>query len=251
MRVCVFVDGENLRHSLVDLFETFDQRDYLPKAAQWGTLFDSFVDVATDAKGERLRTYWYVVQDVDPLPWRVPDPAKNADELKRLAWRNEYLKRHIGITSQADLDTRLDTVHEWLKRSSENIKRRFAGFRTVQDGIQRKHRSIEFRRSGTISFDLGSGTFGDEKTVDVNLGVDMVLFRDIYDVAVIVSGDQDYVPAVQAVKDSGKHVVNVAFLARNGALLPGGARRLNEVTDWSVEYDYEQLRKLLGVSARP
>jgi uncharacterized LabA/DUF88 family protein len=58
--------------------------------------------------------------------------------------------------------------------------------------------------------------------VDVNLGVDMVLFRDIYDVAVIVSGDQDYVPAVQAVKDSGKHVVNVAFLARNGVLLPGG-----------------------------
>jgi uncharacterized LabA/DUF88 family protein len=83
--------------------------------------------------------------------------------------------------------------------------------------------------------------------VDVNLGVDMVLLRDIYDLALVVSGDQDYVPAVQAVKNSGKHVVNVAFLARSGTLLPGGARRLNEVTDWSIEYDYGQLRGFLGL----
>jgi hypothetical protein len=250
MRVCVFVDGENLRHSIVDLFETFDQREYLPKSAQWGNLFDSFVEAATDAKGERLRTYWYVVDDVDPVPWRVPDSTGSAQELKRLAWGNDLLKRQLAISSETDLETKLELAHSWLKRSCDGIKRRFAGFRTVQDGIQRKHRSIEFRRSGTISFDLGNGTFGDEKTVDVNLGVDMVLFRDIYDVAVIISGDQDYVPAVQAVKDSGKHVVNVAFLARNGTLLPGGARRLNVVTDWSVEYDYERLRKLLGVAAR-
>ena len=249
MRVCVFVDGENLRHSIVELFDTFDQRDYLPKAAEWGTLFDSFVNVATDAKGDRLRTYWYVVQDVDPVPWRVPDPTKGAEELRRLAWKNDLLKQHLGISSQADLDAKLDHAYEWFKRSFDGIKRRFAGFHTVQDGIQRKHRSIEFGRSGTIGFDLSNGAFGDEKTVDVNLGVDMVLFRDIYDVAVIVSGDQDYVPAVQAVKDSGKHVVNVAFLARNGALLPGGARRLNVVTDWSVEYDYERLRQLLHVPA--
>jgi hypothetical protein len=50
----------------------------------------------------------------------------------------------------------------------------------------------------------------------VNLAVDMVTLHNIYDLAIIVSGDQDYVPAAQAVKDMGKPVVNVGFLARNG-----------------------------------
>jgi hypothetical protein len=156
MRVCVFVDGENLRHSIVDLFNGFDPRDYLPKTADWGNLFDSFVEKATSGEGKRMRTYWYVVQDVDPHPWRVPDPITATDELRRLANKNDYMKRHLGISSPAELDTRLPEVHTWLRNSSDSIKRRFAGFRVVQDGISKKHRSIEFRRSGTIGFDLAT-----------------------------------------------------------------------------------------------
>lgn len=247
MRVCVFVDGENLRHSITGLFDPtqFEPKDYLPKQADWGALFDHIVSRATEQQGKRLRTYWYVVDDVDPRPWKVPDLATATDELRKLAWANARLKVQLGIVTEKQLDARLKDAHDWLKRSSENIRKRFAGFRTFQDGIQRKHRSIEFRRSGTISFDLSNGKFGDEKTVDVNLGVDMVLLKEIYDVAVIVSGDQDYVPAVRAIKNSGKHAVNIAFVARSGSLLPGGARRLNEVTDWSVEYGYEDLRQFL------
>ena len=32
-RVCIFVDGENFRNSIVELFPTFKQHDYLPKTA--------------------------------------------------------------------------------------------------------------------------------------------------------------------------------------------------------------------------
>jgi len=40
-RVCIFVDGENLRHAIIDLFQgIFDQIDYLPKNAQWGKFYD-------------------------------------------------------------------------------------------------------------------------------------------------------------------------------------------------------------------
>ena len=54
------------------------------------------------------------------------------------------------------------------------------------------------RRSGKIV----------EKGVDVKLGVDMVAFgaRDLYDTAVLISGDGDFADAVQHVKDMGKHV---------------------------------------------
>ena len=74
-----------------------------------------------------------------------------------------------------------------------------------------------------------------------------IVLRDIYDTAIILSGDQDYVPAVQVVKDSGKRVVNVAFRARNGSPLPGGARRLNQVTDNSLEIEYAKLNSYLNI----
>lgn len=70
---------------------------------------------------------------------------------------------------------------------------------------------------------------------------------DIYDVAIILSGDQDYVPAVQVVKDSGRRVVNAAFQTRSGRLLPGGARRLNQVTDRSINIGYDALNAHLKI----
>ena len=81
----------------------------------------------------------------------------------------------------------------------------------------------------------------------MKLATDLLLLREIYDVAVIVSGDQDYIPAVQAVKDFGQEVVNVSFRTRAGKLLPGGARRLNEKTDRSLEMDHGRLKEFLSL----
>ena len=83
--------------------------------------------------------------------------------------------------------------------------------------------------------------------MDVKLATDLIVLRDIYDVAVIVSGDQDYVPAVQVVKDSGKRVINVAFKTKNNALLPGGAARLSQATDWGLEIAHKDLGNHLGL----
>ncbi len=52
-----------------------------------------------------------------------------------------------------------------------------------------------------------------EKGVDVMLAVDLVrhAYTDHYDTAIVVSGDGDFYPAIQAVKDLGKHVEVAAF----------------------------------------
>jgi uncharacterized LabA/DUF88 family protein len=65
-----------------------------------------------------------------------------------------------------------------------------------------------------------------QKGVDLALGVDMVSHaaRNMYDVAILVSGDGDFVEAVRAVKDLGKHVEVAAF--------PDGlAKRLQQTSD--------------------
>ena len=52
-----------------------------------------------------------------------------------------------------------------------------------------------------------------EKGVDVMLATDLVTraYEDQYDTAIVVSGDADFYPALQAVKDTGKHVELAAF----------------------------------------
>src|SRR5437899_3185341 len=82
---CIFVDGENLRHSLVDLFDReFNPSDYLPKNTDWAGFFDSLVSQAKATS--RLRTYWYVVDNIDFYPWGLKkltvDPAKLQRVLK-------------------------------------------------------------------------------------------------------------------------------------------------------------------------
>ena len=51
------------------------------------------------------------------------------------------------------------------------------------------------------------------KEDDIHMAVDLVkrAFKDFYDVAVLVSGDGDFVPAVKAVQEEGKKVENVYF----------------------------------------
>lgn len=56
-----------------------------------------------------------------------------------------------------------------------------------------------------------------EKGTDVQLATDMIThnFKNNYDVAILVAGDNDYAGAVQAVKDNGKHV-EVALFGKQG-----------------------------------
>jgi len=66
-----------------------------------------------------------------------------------------------------------------------------------------------------------------EKGIDIQLATDMLMhsFRNNYDVAILVAGDNDYVGAVQAIKDTGKHA-EIALFGKGGT-----SRQLREVAD--------------------
>jgi len=240
MRACIFVDGENFRHSIVDLFQPeFDEGEYLPKTANWEQFFDFVAGRCYDST--RLRTYWYVVQEIDfrPFGLRKLDPEKRVEILSR----NRSARSELQAAANRDAKT--EEIIARLDREQAKMTSRFNGWTTVQDGIAFRHDAIEFRRAGSIPYDLHEREFGKEKAVDVKLAVDLIEFSSIYDVAIFVSGDGDYVPAVQAVKDKGKRVVNVSFLTRGGELLPGGARRLNRITDRVCQIPYDEAKRLL------
>jgi uncharacterized LabA/DUF88 family protein len=242
MRSCIFVDGENFRHSLVDLLQPeFDREDYLPKTARWKDFFDF---LALECyRSERLRTYWYVVQHIDFRPWKLS--LKEADRLQLIQTLSEFQPFETQINNAANPRQEAHRIASSLLDGRKILKSRFEGWETLQNGIALAHEAVEFRRSGMIPYDLFRKEFGVEKAVDVKLAVDLLHLASNYDVAIIVSGDGDYVPVVQAIKDLGKRVVNVSFLTRNGRMLPGGARRLNIITDRALMVEYAELKEFM------
>ncbi|MFW6105146.1 MAG: NYN domain-containing protein [Chloroflexota bacterium] len=256
MIACIFVDGESFRHSIVDLFPQFRQEDYLPKSANWTNLFDWIIKNVVEG-GERLRTYWYVIKSLDFFPYYFPDltktenPKKAEKALYRLLSKYEPYQKDLDKLDPKDFATRMQEIVEELKERKNIMRSRFDGWVAIQNGISREHKAIEFRRAGAMTYNLFDKSLGAEKAVDVKLSCDMIMLRDIYDIAIIVSGDQDYVPAVEVLKDCGKRVVNVAFKTRAGQLLPGGARRLNQVTDWSFNIEFIPLAEYLQIGQLP
>jgi len=238
---CIFIDGENFRYSLVELFRgDFSKEEYLPKKADWEGFFEYLASRCNCP--ERIRTYWYVIQYVDFYPYKFPED--DATLIKLLSHHEPYKKELVALQGQS-LSQRIKEIVEELKKREEDFRRRFEGWLEIQNGIAQKHKAVEFRKAGAIRYNLFDKSMGQEKAVDVKLAVDLLELRKIYDVAIIVSGDQDYVPAVQVIKDSGKKVINVCFLTRDGRYLPGGARRLNQVTDDVLEIKWDDLKRFL------
>ena len=249
MRACVFVDGANFHYSVRDLFSNeFFWRRYFHKNSRWGEFFDEIVSRSSNGEARRVRTYWYVNAEVDFVPSLPTIWQESNDREKVEAWirQNRHHINKSGLSEEKALAA--------FRNRRDIYAEGFYNFRQMQRRIESSHRAVEFRRSGARSYQLCKASpedaLGKEKTVDVNLSMDMWQMRDIYDIAVIVSGDQDYLPAVQAVKNAGKTVVNVAFAKKSGALLPGGAKRLNEATDDRLTIDYAKFAEFLGLSAK-
>ena len=251
-RVCVFADGENLRHSIVDAFRDqrlFERHWYLPGMADWAGFFDWIVNEVSGSCGSRLRTYWYVIDDLAFWPFGLKDLNRQGRELKArevLSKNRPFRSELSGLTEAQATGTVREKIGELLEEQ-QKMSSRLESWKHKQDEIARRHRSIEFRQAGVMSYNLFDRKLGREKAVDVKLACDMLMLRDIYDVAIIVSGDQDYVPAVEIVKDSGKEVFNVAFTKVNGDLIPGGARQLNIITDDSFAVPYPELKRYMGL----
>ena len=245
-KACVFVDGENFRHIVLSLFERemAVTSDYLPRNANWAEFFDMVVEAATQQPCRRVRTYWYVVRHIDIFPYRLPNTEREPETFDRVVSNDDAYREELAAATLDELPDVRRRIFFELRNAETNIKRKFEGYEIVQDAVARQ-RAVEFRRSGSVRYDLFREEFHDEKGVDVRLAVDMVTLKDNYDIAILISGDQDYTPAVQAVKDAGKTVVTVHFQDAAGRVHAGTSRRLQVASDATVTLDYELIREYL------
>ena len=192
-----------------------------------------------------MRVYWYVTREIDYWPYKIPF----AWEAKRHFLRGQGIIKRLtdqGCTL-SEGNAGLKDAEEELRRRRQTIQKRADGWQAIHTSIEHRYDQIQFQRFGTIRYDLVQRSFGTEKGVDTQLATDLIALSSIYDVALLVSGDADYIPPVSAVKNIGKLVYSVSFLTADGAKLPGGAWRLERSVDGQIELQFEEVRKRLGI----
>jgi len=154
-RVCVFIDGSNLYHSLKNL---------------------------------RVRKIDF-------------------QKLLKLLIKGKILNSTFYYNASLDININSDTYWEQQKFFDE--LRNIPDFNVILCKL-RKHKR---KNEDSYVFDI--------KGDDVHLAVDLVsgAYEDLYDTAIIVSGDEDFVPAIKKSQKLGKKIINAYFKSSSSTSL--------------------------------
>lgn|SRR3989344_1883474 len=177
MRVVIFVDSENFRASI----------NYINKERKQDRVIDwykinlfvlNYLTNNPQYKNERLghiRTYVYTGEYTENLIKRIDDALKKDSN-------NDTLKKIVESAKH----NRIGQIDFYKKASS--------------------YYYFEIRKK-PLQFTPNKGIF--QKGVDVQLAVDLVSFahQNIYDIAVIFSGDIDLLESLKTVKNLGKQII--------------------------------------------
>jgi len=108
----------------------------------------------------------------------------------------------------ASLDRGFNEEVYWKQQKFFSELRSIPGFHVILTNM----RKIK-KPDGTLEFSV--------KGDDIHLGIDMVSFayENLYDTAILVSGDGDFAPAVKRVQKLGKNVENAYFHISRSSLL--------------------------------
>jgi uncharacterized LabA/DUF88 family protein len=199
-RAVVFVDGSNFRPVLAKLEgETRPGRLALPVTAYWRNVMEAIVALLNSPP---------LIPQLLRAYWYVP----------------ATLQQEGKETVAADFDA---------ARENEEEVHRVAGCLAFTPAGYRKVRATKAKSGPDVDGDAG------EKALDVTLAIDMLRLAPIYDVAVLLALDADYMPAIRAVKDLGKRVAVAEFQRADGSLLARPPKALIDEADQLLQVPLE------------
>lgn len=255
-RFVTFVDGSNLDGVLknlnlrVDDYGAFYRHLFEESVRHWGR---TFADGSPWPAPQHSRIYWYVVGKMDE--WDLNDPKAESRIRSRFDMNvrlKEYYMDRVGPGSpersrEDDAWTLcFAETRDWYENKRKALERK----KRFYFGVQSATDYVEIRQEGHWKVDLLNHSLN-EKGLDTSLAVDMVALRDIYDVAILISGDADGIPGINYVKGQSKHVGVVEF--RRGSAddtVKGTSSRLKIAADFVVQiFEADLLRRKLAYRA--
>jgi uncharacterized LabA/DUF88 family protein len=103
----------------------------------------------------------------------------------------------------------------------------------VSGTSERLHEKLKMQGFRVMARDSYDKSRNEQKEVDVAMACEMVVhaLRDNYDVAIVVSGDRDFIPAIQQIQAAGKMVEVAAFRNAVGKEMKVAADRFYDLDE--------------------
>ncbi len=121
--------------------------------------------------------------------------------------------------------------------------------RSVDEPRRRLHDALSYQGFRVVAREVSFTEEGGQKEVDVALATEVLsgAYRGAYDVAILVTGDRDFVPAVERVRAEGRRV-EVAFFGRRSTTGEGSSfsHHLRKVADRVHEIDELAVLQVMG-----
>lgn len=212
LRTVIFIDGENFRNNLRHF--RFIGKPTLPEYQleerhfYWEQFFKGIIeefDELTNWNHQLIRVYWYYAATISPWS-ESPRLAQRAvegcaDRVKLTTQQVTSLAKAWYEKERRYFEKLREQVFEDIQRSTDFLEFKYVGQYVIRPySVYR----IDYDEKGTVTNYLGRQQ--GEKGVDVGIAVDMISKMGNYDVAILVSGDADFLPAVKYLKDNLKYV---------------------------------------------
>lgn len=218
LKTVVFIDGQNFKKDLqkfrfkatgLDLPEyRLDEKHFF-----WEEFFRHATELfssQTRVPHRLVRVYWYNTQATTPF-------HRHERAVREIV---EQYKGEFPELSPSQVESMCQRWHqhqrELLARAKEEVfddiqkRTSFLEFKYVGQLVLRPYKVKEITRGrdGSIIY---QGTVEGEKGVDIGITIDMVSKMEHYDAAVLISGDTDFIPLIQYLKDSLKLVYSLSL----------------------------------------
>lgn len=229
-RAVIFVDGANFYHQLRRLHIAIED------VKNWDSFFGNLIE-----EYRLVRVYWYQIARVQDQSITVESLKRYLDQkrmtLQQLGqhWSNKD-RKSVTFAKEGDAVTR---IRQWLDQKMNQVASQHRQFDRILDTCKR----LEFKRVGILKCDPYVGESIGSKGDDVAMAVDLVSLAPYYDTALIVSGDYDFAPAIQRVKDMLKEVISIQFANSKGTI--GVSQSFKRLTDDIRVLTKEEMRKFL------
>ncbi|MCK6462403.1 MAG: NYN domain-containing protein [Candidatus Pacebacteria bacterium] len=220
-RFIIFVDGSNLTGSL----------KYLNlRVKEYGTFLNYILKQAIDSwsssvmgggygQARLIRVLWYAVGSIDI--WKLDEPESKNQLLDWFKSDKDLQRKYLALAGSNLSSTEASPIElaseAWRLCFSEistwyNQKKKYVdGLRDFHFGVSSGTDFIDIIACGHLKVDILNKNLY-EKGIDTSLAVDMVTLADIYDVALIISGDADSIPSIQRIKHKGKQAGVIEFI---------------------------------------
>lgn len=221
VRFAIFVDGSNLAGSLqnmgvrIDDYQAFFNYVFSQTVMEWKR---SFLGASQLPICQLRRVYWYEIGSMDE--WELNDYKARKHLEDRFNADRDVKRMYMALAGQSEKKNTKESQYECALRIwFEEIEQWYAEKKRLLSGIQRFHHGvrnstdfIDIIECGHWKVDLLRKGLT-EKMLDTALAVDMITKLDNYDVAVLLSGDQDCIPGIEHLKAQNKTVATVQFMS--------------------------------------